>query len=331
MELASVVPMRIDASLIAAALAPDPAALDEASPPAWSATPTEGSRSATSWRGARSRNHSPESRRALHARCLTLLRRTTAGAPDYARLVHHAEGAEDAAAVMELAPVAGDNAAASGAHREAARHYARALLHRSALPPEARVTLYERFSYECYLTDRIADAVEARREALALWRALGQPERVGDALRWLSRFLWFGGDRASAERCAIEAVATLEALPPGHALAMAYSNRAQLEMLADSVNDAISWGARAVELAEQLGDMETLAHALNNVGTAEMMGARAGGSDHLERSLTLSLEHGWHEHAARAYTNRRLDRGGESRLRRGATLARRGDRAYDRA
>jgi ATP/maltotriose-dependent transcriptional regulator MalT len=34
-----------------------------------------------------------------------------------------------------------------------------------------------------------------------------------------------------------------------------------------------------------------------------MMGARAGGSDHVERSLSVSLEHGWTEHAARAYTN----------------------------
>ena len=126
---------------------------------------------------------------------------------------------------------------------------------------------------------------------------------MGDALRWLSRFTWFGGDRASAERYAAEAVATLEALPPSRALAMAYSNRAQLEMLADSVDNAINWGARAVTLAEQLGDMETLAHALNNVGTAELMGARPGGTDHLERSLTLSLQHGWQEHAARAFTN----------------------------
>ena len=304
MELASVVPMRTDPSLIAKALAPDPATLDECV----AAGMVRHEDGALAFRNELARRAveeslSPERRRALHARCLTLLRDGPAGALDYARLVHHAEGASDAAAVLQLAPLAGDTAAASGAHREAARHYARALLHGHALPPEARVTLYERFAYECYVTDRIADAIEARREVLALWRALGQPERVGDALRWLSRFTWFGGDRASAERYAAEAVATLEALPPGHALAMAYSNRAQLEMLADSVDNAISWGARAVALAEQLGDTETLVHALNNVGTAEMMGARPGGSDHLERSLTLALEHGLPEHAARAYAN----------------------------
>jgi DNA-binding CsgD family transcriptional regulator/tetratricopeptide (TPR) repeat protein len=304
MELASVVPMRTHPSLITKALAPDPATLDECV--AAGMVRHEGGALAFRHELARravEESLSPERRRALHARCLTLLREGPVGALDYARLVHHAEGANDSAAVLELAPLAGDAAAASGAHREAARHYGRALLHGRALPPEARVTLYERFAYECYVTDRIADAIDARREALALWRAIGEPERVGDALRWLSRFTWFSGDRASAERYAAESVATLETLPPGHALAMAYSNRAQLEMLADSVDNAISWGARAVKLAEQLGDTETLAHALNNVGTAEMMGARPGGSGHLERSLALSLEHGWQEHAARAYAN----------------------------
>ena len=304
MELASVIPLRTDASLIARALSPDPAVLDECV----SAGMLRHADGALAFRHELARRAveeslSPDRRRALHARCLTLLRDETTGAADYARLVHHAVGADDAAAVLEIAPLAGDHAAANGAHREAARHYARALRHGSALPPEVRVTLYERFAFECYLTDRIADAIEARHEVLALRRALGQPEHVGDALRWLSRFTWFGGDRASAERYAAEAVATLEALPPGHALAMAYSNRAQLEMLADSVDNAISWGARAVALAEQLGDMETLVHALNNVGTAEMMGGRPGGSDHVERSLALALEHGWTEHAARGYAN----------------------------
>jgi DNA-binding CsgD family transcriptional regulator len=304
MELASVVPMRTDAALITRTLAPDPDTLDECV----AAGMVRHEDGALAFRHELARRAveeslSPERRRALHARCLTLLRDGPRGAPDYARLVHHAEGADDTAAVLELAPLAGDNAAASGAHREAARHYARALLRGNALPPEARVTLYERFAYECYLTDRIADAIEAQREALALGRRLGEPERVGNALRWLSRFTWFGGDRASAERHAAEAVETLEALPAGHALAMAYSNRAQLEMLADSVDSAISWGARAVTLAEQIGDAETLAHALNNVGTAQTMGARPGGTENLERSLALSIENGWHEHAARAYTN----------------------------
>ena len=51
---------------------------------------------------------------------------------------------------------------------------------------------------------------------------------------------------------------------------MAYSNMAQLRMLACNVAGRVEWGLRAIELAERLGETEILVHALNNVGTAEL-------------------------------------------------------------
>jgi DNA-binding CsgD family transcriptional regulator len=304
-ELASVVPMRTEAWLLASALAPDPTALDECV----AAGMVRHDDGALAFRHELARRAveetlSPERRRDLHARCLGLLRDGAgAGQADHARLVHHAEGADDTAAVLQLAPLAAEHAAATGAHREAARQFARALRHGGTLPAEKRAALLERRAYECYLTLRIADARAAREEALAMWRALDAPERVGDTLRWLSRLAWFAGDRAAADRHAADAVATLEGLPPGRALAMAYSNAAQLRMLADDVGGAVAWGARAVALAERVGDTETLAHALNNIGAAEMLAGDPDGSARLERSLALALEHGWQEHVARAYTN----------------------------
>jgi DNA-binding CsgD family transcriptional regulator len=56
-------------------------------------------------------------------------------------------------------------------------------------------------------------------------------------------------------------------------------------------------------LAESLGDAETLVHALNNVGTAQLTAQDEQGRAHLERSLQLALERGWEDHVARAYTN----------------------------
>jgi DNA-binding CsgD family transcriptional regulator len=84
---------------------------------------------------------------------------------------------------------------------------------------------------------------------------------------------------------------------------MAYSNVAQLKMLEYAYSDAVDWGARAVELAERLGDDEILAHALNNVGSAELQAGIANGAAKIERSLDLALIAGLHEHAARAFTN----------------------------
>ncbi len=234
----------------------------------------------------------------LHRRVLEAL-----GDADPARLAHHAEAAGDGEAVLRHAPAAGERAAALGAHREAAAQFARALRHAEGLSPARRAALLERRSYECYLTDRIADAVAARRAALEEHRAAGDRLAEGDAHRWLSRLAWFSGDNAAAEREAELAVELLEPIAPGRELAMAYSNMAQLRMLSSDLSAATDWGVRAIELAEELGETEILVHALNNVGTAGLMADTSGGRQQLERSLALALDAGLEEHVARAYTN----------------------------
>jgi DNA-binding CsgD family transcriptional regulator len=245
---------------------------------------------------------SPHRRLALHRKALVALAEHGAR-PDPARLAHHAEAADDADAVLRHAPVAGERAAVLGSHREAAAQFARALRYGADLAPERRAELLERRSYECYLTDDIAGAIEARRRALEEHRAAGDSLRQGDAHRWLSRLAWFTADNATAEAQARMAVELLEPLEPGRELAMAYSNMAQLRMLASDQPGASAWGARAIELAERLDETEIVAHALNNVGTAEMEKGMAEGRPKLERSLELALEAGLEEHVARAYTN----------------------------
>jgi DNA-binding CsgD family transcriptional regulator len=244
----------------------------------------------------------PAYRRDLHASALRVLAGRNDTAP--ARLAHHAAGAEDGAAVIEHARAAAVQAASVGAHREAAAHYAAAVAHAARLGPGERAELHERLAYEYYLTDRAALSLEQRRSALEIWQSLGETLRQGDALRWLSRMSWFAGRRADAERFAAEAIATLEPLPAGRELALAYSNRAQLEMLAHQSDGAVTWATRALELAEQVGDTEVQVHALNNRGTAKLLGGRhADGDADLSRSLQMALQANLHEHAARAYTN----------------------------
>lgn len=240
----------------------------------------------------------PARRRRLHCSIVDAL---AAGSRDAARLAHHAEGAGDADAVLAHAPAAAERAAALGAHREAAAQYARALRFADALAPEEVARLLERRAYECYLTEQIGEALVAREQALEAYRSAGDRIREGDQLRWISRLLWFLGRNPEAEEAARTALDLLRELPPGRELAMAYSNMAQLRMLADETQAAIDFGERAIALAEDLGETETLVHALNNVGTAE---ANVGGdTGRLERSLELALEAGLEEHVARAYTN----------------------------
>src|SRR4029450_5745400 len=104
--------------------------------------------------------------------------------------------------------------------------------HPDRLPALVRADLLEAYSVECYLSGLSSEAVSARRAAVGLRGAAGDRGKGGESLRWLSRLHWWDGDRQEAEAAAARAIAVLEPLPPGHQLAMAYSNRAQLDMLA---------------------------------------------------------------------------------------------------
>jgi DNA-binding CsgD family transcriptional regulator len=241
-------------------------------------------------------------RQSLHTLVLkALLNRGPEG--QLARIVHHATQAGDSEAVLKYAPIAARQASALNSHRESASHYQTALRHAEGIVPEERATLLECRSYECYLTNQGDEAVRARREALEIWSQVGDQARQGENLRWMSRLGWWVGRRTDAESYAIEAVELLENLPPGPELAMAYSNRSQLHMLADENQQAVLWGTRAIALAQDLGATETLVHALNNVGTAELQSQDERGRIKLEESLRLALANSFQEHAGRAYTN----------------------------
>jgi DNA-binding CsgD family transcriptional regulator len=242
----------------------------------------------------------PLRRRLLHARVLAALRQVLESERDLARLAHHAEAARDRAAVLEFAVAAAEQAAALHAHREAAAQYARALRFGDALPAAERARLLEERSVACYLSDLGEEAIAARREALEIWRALGDPLKEGENLRWLSQLHWLERDAAEAATAALE---VLEALPPGPELAMAYSNLSQLRMLDHDLEGTLHWGNRAIALAEQLAETETLVHALNNVGTARSYAGDDQGHEELTRSLQLAIAEGLLDHAGRALAN----------------------------
>ena len=69
----------------------------------------------------------PDRRRGLNRRAIAALGGSEHGAPDLARLAHHAEAGADTETVLRIAPAAAAQAVSVGAHREAANQYARAL------------------------------------------------------------------------------------------------------------------------------------------------------------------------------------------------------------
>jgi DNA-binding CsgD family transcriptional regulator len=304
LELAAVAPARIELWLIEAALGQSSYALDEC----LKTGVLRLERDAVAFRhelarqaivSALPQQHLKE----LHRQVLRALLEHELEPSQIARLVHHATGAEDSAVVLEFAPEAARQAAAHGAHREAANHYASALSHAAHLSPRQRVELLAGQSYECYLTNQLEVACQTRADALAVWQEIGNIERIGQSQRWLSRLNWFLGNKSAADHYAREAIVTLQSQPRSRELALAYSNLAQLCMLEEDLAGTHEWGAKALELARALRDDEVICHALNNVGTAEIMAGLNEGQCKLGESLHIALKHGFEEHAARAYTN----------------------------
>jgi DNA-binding CsgD family transcriptional regulator len=240
---------------------------------------------------------------ALHRKVLAALRTSPEGSSDPARMAHHAEAAGDGAAVLEFAPAAAERAATLGAHREAAAQYGRALRFAEGLSPCDRGELLERRSDEYFVTALQDEAIADIHAALDCYRAVGDRRREANALCSLSRRLYCIGGSSEMDAPARKAVDVLEGLPPGRELARAYALLASTRMNAEDASGTLEWGARAIDLAERLDERDTLAYALNDVGTMEFLTRGPAARERLERSLRLSLDEGFEEYAARAFAH----------------------------
>jgi DNA-binding CsgD family transcriptional regulator len=303
-RLVAVVPTRTELWLLEAALRPEPEAVERCAGAGLLVIDEE----AVGFRHELLRQAvegwlSALGRRELHRRVLQVLSGAQGRGVDIARLVHHARQADDVDAVLRHAPEAARQAAAVAAHREAVGHYRAVLPHAGRLSPPERAELLERYSVEAYLAGLSAEAVSARQAAVELREAADDQEQVGEGLRWLSRLYWWAGRRREAEAAAARAIAVLETVPPGRALAMAYSNQGQLDILAYRSEAAIGWAQRAVELARRLDDQETLTHALTSIGSARLYRDDPGGRAELEQGFEVAVAAGLEDHAARALIN----------------------------
>jgi tetratricopeptide (TPR) repeat protein len=181
-------------------------------------------------------------------------------------LAHHAIQAENTDLILRFAPDAARQAAARGARREAIAHYQAALRYADQMTPEQHAELLDELSYERFLTGHIGDAVPPCEEALALWRALDQPEKTGHDLHQLALLYNYVGKDAEAERYGLAAVELLETLPPGRELARAYARMSGLCMMVSDNAQAIFWGERAIALApEDIGVRNALSICLQRL------------------------------------------------------------------
>ena len=245
---------------------------------------------------------SPSDQRRHHQTLLEAYRAHGAEtAPD--RVLQHAAAIHDVRSVLDYAPRAARRAAAVGACKEAAAHLALALRFVDAAGPAQAAQLYEEWAEQAMLFEISDRVVEARYKAIELRRQLGQAEKVGENLRNLWRLYWYLGDAGQAEKAATESLAILEAIPPSPELTRAYALRSQMNLLKGRRAECIRWGRRALEIERTCPDTLMRTQIGVTLATAMLFDGDAAGEALMEEALHTALAHGFHEEAARAYTN----------------------------
>jgi tetratricopeptide (TPR) repeat protein len=182
----------------------------------------------------------------------------------------------------------------------AERSLARALALAPAGHPE-RAVLLERWAQAAQQRNRLREAREALEEALALHREQDETVAAGRVLIALRSVLNRLGDPRQDEALA-EALALLEAEPPGPELVAAHADLAGARFVDARHPEAIAAAERALALAAELGLPEP-ARALGYVGSARAwLGEREGLAD-MRRALALAIEQGQGRTAAVLHNN----------------------------
>lgn len=232
----------------------------------------------------------PERRLALHRMILSVLKESPEIRNDLARLANHAEGTKDISAVLEYAPAAAQQASVASAHREAIALYELALRFADSLPPARHAKMLESYEVELWYANRMTERMIVIQKAIELWHSIGDRRREGDNVGTLAEVCYSIGLKADGEQASKSAIAILEALSPGAELARAYKSQCFIRMENRDFAEAVIWGEKAIALAEQFNDLETVARACNYTGCSMLVMDYERGRALMERSLQIGRE-----------------------------------------
>jgi len=199
----------------------------------------------------------PGAEAALHRRMLDALEASPL--PDAAVLTHHSLGAGDAERISRYAVAAARAAARSGAHTQAAAFYRTALERGAPLDATDEAELLELLAEECYLTDRLEDAISACGRAMWLRERSDDVAGVSSNHHSLSVYQWYNANRSVAEGHAARAVDVLDDRPETHhdelvQLGHAFAMQAYLAIHASDLDRARRLVERAGEIASAAKD-----------------------------------------------------------------------------
>lgn len=237
----------------------------------------------------------------LHRRMLQALE--SAGGASTARLAHHAALAGDQDAVRRYAPAAAAEARSRGATREAARHLRNALRHGGNAPTTERITWLEAFALDSANVDWHDEALAARQELDALFRASGDVAAQGANLSQLALLHVYMMRNAEADQTVLQAIELLERLPPSAVLATAYGVKASLCMLNRDCVESVRWSEKSITLARVHGDTQRMILSLSTGATAQMFIEYEAGCRQMLQALALAREHDMPLAVAKALSN----------------------------
>ncbi len=245
-------------------------------------------------------------RRYLHAAVAEALVSLHGEEVDPGVLVHHLRhGPAPERAAPHLRAV-GDRARRSGALEEAIRHY-RGALEMARAPSEAwRAGVLAALGECLWLRGRLAEARTVLSDARDAFIAVGDPLGAGTAELSLARVRFDQAEGAADLEAYHRALAMLEQLPEGATLARVLSCISQWYMVAFEARQAMSWGERALAIAERVGAEDVRVHAWNNIGVALAQSSwerRKEGYALLHRSLSVATDLGLVYDACRAGYN----------------------------
>jgi tetratricopeptide (TPR) repeat protein len=184
------------------------------------------------------------------------------------QLARHFEMAQLHAKAAVYLRLAGDQAMHSAALDSAIGYYQSALKQWPGDDQIGRIGLLRKLSECQWVRGHLQDAFETAKACHTLCESLGDWEGVAAVQRLIGRMYWEQGDREQSLRHYHQALGLLESGPDSVELAWAISSISQMHMLASEHEQAISWGQRALDMAERLEAKHVMVHALCNIGAS---------------------------------------------------------------
>ncbi len=218
---------------------------------------------------------------------------------------HYIEGA-NAAKGVEYSLLAGDRAAALHAHSAAIKHYTNVLDLLEETQQKERIEVLIKLGDVAFYAFEREVCTKYYLEAVALASKEGQKKMLARIYSKLGLARWaIGFDKSGALESLKQGLDALESEENSLEEASISEFMGRLLVNSGELGDGLHWCKNAIRISKKLNAYETLAFALISfaLGLQRVRENKEAIFQHLEESVSISIDHGLEEPLARAYQN----------------------------